>query len=102
MNHRSYEQELLHIIGGLPENRRDQFIVRYTSQCRAPGLVFGWSVFLGSLGVDRFVLGQIFLGVLKLITVGGLGIWAIVDLFLVGGVARQKNLELARDIAASL
>ena len=102
MRHRSYEQELLHIMAGVPESKRDQFITRYTSQCRAPGLVFGWSVFLGTLGVDRFVLGQIFLGVLKLITFGGLGVWAIVDLFLVGGVARQKNLELARDIAASL
>jgi hypothetical protein len=41
------------------------------------------SLFLGSLGMDRFYLGYTTLGVLKLITCGGCGIWALIDLILI-------------------
>ncbi len=41
------------------------------------------SLLVGGLAVDRFYLGYIGLGVLKLVTCGGFGIWAIVDLILI-------------------
>ncbi len=50
------------------------------------------SYFLGSLGVDRFYLGYTGLGVAKLLTLGGCGIWALVDLILVlTGQMRDSN-----------
>ena len=39
--------------------------------------VFAWM--LGGLGVDRFIRGQVGLGILKLITLGGMGLWALID-----------------------
>lgn len=51
------------------------------------------SLFGGSLGIDRFMIGDTGLGVGKLLTCGGLGIWQIVDWFLIMDATRQKNME---------
>ena len=48
----------------------------------------------GTLGIDRFYIGDVGLGVAKLLTCGGFGIWAIVDWFLITDAARDKNSEL--------
>ena len=41
------------------------------------------SILLGGLGIDRFYLGYTGLGVAKLLTLGGCGIWALIDLILI-------------------
>ena len=41
------------------------------------------SIFLGSLGVDRFYLGHTGIGIAKLLTAGGCGIWSLVDIILI-------------------
>ena len=46
--------------------------------------VLAFSFFFGFLGVDRFITGRWVLGLLKLFTIGGIGIWYLVDLILIG------------------
>jgi hypothetical protein len=41
------------------------------------------SILVGALGVDRFYLGYVGLGIVKLLTAGGCGIWYIVDIVLI-------------------
>lgn len=56
------------------------------------------SIFLGWLGIDRFYLGWMGLGVLKLLTFGGFGIWWLIDVILIAtrSLGDASRLPLAR------
>ena len=51
------------------------------------------SAFLGTFGADRFYRGQVGLGIVKLITLGGCGLWALIDhlIYLLGDLPREDN-----------
>lgn len=51
------------------------------------------SILAGGLGIDRFMIGETGLGIAKLLTCGGLGIWTIVDWFIIMGRTREVNAE---------
>jgi TM2 domain-containing membrane protein YozV len=63
-----------------------------TLQFKDPTTCLIISLLVGYLGIDRFFIGDTGLGIGKLLTCGGLGIWAIVDWFLIMGAAREKNM----------
>ncbi len=58
------------------------------------------SLLAGSLGIDRFMIGDTGMGVGKLLTCGGLGIWAIIDWFMIMGATREKNMIKLQEILA--
>lgn len=64
-----------------------------TSELKDPTTSLLLSIFLGSLGVDRFMIGDIGMGILKLFTLGGCGILTIIDWFLISDRTKEKNFE---------
>jgi TM2 domain-containing membrane protein YozV len=53
--------------------------------------------FLGCLGVHRFYLGYTALGVIQLLTLGGIGIWAFIDfiMILTGNLKDSEGRDLS-------
>ena len=58
-----------------------------------PSTTFIVSLLGGGLGIDRFYIGDTGLGVAKLLTCGGLGIWTIIDWVTIMGAVREKNFQ---------
>ncbi len=70
-----------------------RFSLLATVNLKDPVAILIVSIFLGSWGIDRFMLGDIGLGILKLLTLGVFGIFTIVDWFLISARTREKNFE---------
>lgn len=62
-------------------------------QFKDPTISLIVSLIGGSLGIDRFLIGDTGLGVAKLLTCGGAGVWTIIDWFLIMGVTKQRNFD---------
>ncbi|PKM88139.1 MAG: hypothetical protein CVU87_08130 [Firmicutes bacterium HGW-Firmicutes-12] len=57
------------------------------------------SLFLGIFGVDRFMLGETGMGILKLLTGGLFGVLAVIDWFLIMNKTKERNLQLLYSVA---
>lgn len=64
------------------------------TQHKSVGLAYALWFFFGGLGGHRFYLGHIGYALGMLFTLGGLGIWALIDAFLLAGAVRRKNDEI--------
>lgn len=80
----------------------DPSMVRWSSRSQSSAFLLAY--FLGMFGADRFYLGQTGLGFLKLFTLGGFGIWAMIDVILIGTgqLKDAEGLTLARDVPAGM
>ena len=55
-----------------------------------------FSIFLGYLGIDRFYMGQVGMGIGKLLTAGGCGVWWLIDVILIA--TRSSNDSAGRPL----
>lgn len=71
----------------------DKYLLVTSVELKDPTTMLILSLFLGSLGVDRFMLGDTGMGVLKLLTGGCCGILTIVDWFGVQNKTKELNFN---------
>ncbi len=101
MNKLHYLQSLKSTRDPVPANRRDEFDLQFGAREKDPAAALALSLVLVYFGVDRFYIGNIVLGILKLITAGGFFIWALIDWFLIMGSTRKANLAIANEVRRS-
>ena len=75
-----------------------KFVMLQAANLKDPVITLVISIVGGSLGIDRFFIGDTGLGIAKLLTCGGLGVWTIVDWFLIMGRTREINLQRLQQV----
>ncbi|WP_281887408.1 TM2 domain-containing protein [Paenibacillus sp. YYML68] len=73
-----------------------------TKKQKSSGTAWILWIFTAGLGGHRFYLGRIGSGVAMMLTLGGLGIWAFIDLFLLSGMIRETNERIENDIISEI
>ena len=82
------------LVGRIQNARIDENSLQIAlNQLKDPTISLLLSILVGTVGVDRFYIGDIGLGIGKLITGGGCGIWWLIDIFMIMDATRRKNYE---------
>lgn len=86
--------QLNQIIAELPNLTDAQFQALLSQDFKDPTMMLIVSLLGGILGIDRFLLNDTGLGVIKLLTCGGFYIWMIIDWFLIQDRTKEYNYNL--------
>lgn len=86
--------QLNQIITELPNLTEAQFQALLSQDFKDPTMMLIVSLLGGILGIDRFILNDTGMGVLKLLTCGGFYIWMIIDWFIIQDRAKEYNYNL--------
>ena len=92
-------EKLMLIKSQLEKLDDSKLMIVQSVQYKDPTTLLIVSLLIGSLGIDRFMLGETGLGVAKLLTCGGGYIWTIVDWFLIMGKTREYNFQKFMQVA---
>lgn len=91
-NAKYFEANVIPIIRQKLENSTDETLLSLqATELKDPTTILLISIFLGTLGIDRFMIGDIGIGILKLLTLGLCGILTIIDWFTISKKAKQYN-----------
>lgn len=85
--------KIMYIRERLSQMDENNFINIATLELKDPSTLLLISIFLGGLGIDRFMLGDIPMGILKLLTGGLCGVLTIYDWFIVSNKTKEINFQ---------
>ena len=94
------EQQIM--MKDLTDQQKMLFSSQFDSAKKDRNTILILSVFLGSWGIDRFMIGDMGMGILKLLTLGLCGILWLIDLFLIRGKVDEFNRKKANEILAGI
>ncbi len=86
-------EKIMYIKEKLAAMDESKFSMISTIEMKDPTTILLVSIFLGGLGIDRFMLGDTGMGILKLLTGGCCGILTIVDWFTVSKKTKELNFN---------
>lgn len=84
-------EKIMYLKDKLKDVDESKFSLISTVEMKDPTTILLVSIFLGGLGIDRFMLGDTGMGVLKLLTAGVCGIMTIIDWFTVSKRTKELN-----------
>lgn len=87
------EEKIVYLKDKLRTMDEEKFSLVSTIELKDPTTLLLISIFLGTLGIDRFMLGDTGMGILKLLTCGCCGILTIVDWFTISKRAKERNFN---------
>lgn len=87
------EEKIVYLKDKLRTMDDEKFSLISTIELKDPTTLLLISIFLGYIGIDRFMLGETGMGILKLLTIGGCGILAVVDWFTISKKAKDYNFN---------
>lgn len=86
-------EKIMYLKEKLAAMDESKFTMVSTVELKDPTTILLVSIFLGSLGIDRFMLGDTGMGILKLLTGGCCGILTIIDWFTVSKKTKELNFN---------
>jgi len=86
-------EKIMYLKEKLQSMPEDKFMLLNSVELKDPTTILIVSIFLGYLGIDRFMIGDIGMGVLKLLTFGLCGILTIIDWVTIMKKTRDINFQ---------
>ena len=87
------EEKIMYLKDKLRTIDEEKFSLVSTIELKDPTTILLVSIFLGTLGIDRFMIGDTGMGILKLLTGGCCGILTIVDWFSIQKKTKDLNFN---------